>query len=89
MPCDSIREYEMDLGKLNRELMASVLQDIGVDRSRINDYIRTGVLRTRQQYSETELKKKYAVKIIQKAKDFGWSVKQEADGSYSLLKASF
>jgi predicted transcriptional regulator len=69
--------------------MASVLQDMGFSRSVISDYENTGKLEVQQGYDEASIKRAYSGKIIQKAKDFGWTIKQQADGSYMLQKASF
>lgn len=99
MPCDSVRQVSVDLGKVNLEIMAKALEAEGI-RTQIQvgrngkflvfqgQWIREdGQSRLDETTEVNYLKRAYSNQIVRiQAKRFGWGVQEKPNGQLLVVK---
>ena len=89
MPCDSLAEAKIDLGKVDRKILASAMTALGFSDWRITN---NGQLTIRGASASESLvasvKQTYAKQVVvAQARRFGWKLTEQPDGKLLVQKA--
>jgi hypothetical protein len=87
MPCWTIQETKIDLGKVNADILKAALLALGVSSS---DYrLSNGkLIMTGSTLTESDVKRAYSKQVVvASAKRFGWGLKERVDGKLVIMKA--
>lgn len=99
MPCDSIRETQIDLGKINPEILTAALNRLGLNARIQNGIIRftggtfyEGRLTSTSLNAEEqakEIRRAYSGEVIRtQARKYGWQVKETGKNQLEVIKRS-
>lgn len=90
MPCNTIQQSKIDIGKLDPSLAAAAIAALGVDCSGVT--YSNGKLIVRGGNADldtltTQVKQAYAAEVVKsQAKKYGWQLKQTAPFRYEVVK---
>jgi hypothetical protein len=87
MPCFTIQETKVDLGKVNADLLKVAMAALGVTDYEYNPKAGKVTMRG-QSLSVDEIRHEYTKQVVlSQAKRFGWTVKQSPNGKITMAKA--
>lgn len=85
MPCWTIQETKIDLGKVNADILKAAMAALGVSDYRMNG---NKLIMRDTAVTESDVKRAYSKQVVvSQAKRFGWNLKERVDGKLIIMKA--
>src|SRR6266498_194126 len=97
IPCHTVRNSTVEIGKLNPELLIAALTALGLTPIHAGNIIRfgrgesydiaTGKMNLGVRYSTNEIKQAYSAEAVKsQAKKFGWKLTEDGPNQYTAIR---
>lgn len=87
MPCDTIQTMSVNLGKVDRELLAQALTQLGITRWELKGETLTVQGRRVSDELAKQIKVAYSRQVVlSQAKRFGWTMKEVAANKWEVVR---
>lgn len=88
MPCDTIQTMKVDIGKLDPQLAAAAIQNLGLSGSvqYVNGKLEIYGPANRDTITE-QVRQAYSAEVVKsQARKYGWAIKETGNGKFKVIR---